>query len=318
MHGIMLCGAVDELHARGMLSGMRTFVGSSIGAVCGAALALGASPRALSAMFRTVVCELGVEVPSQVGTLGVALGGLGAMDGASKRDAIAWVLSNAGHRPETLTFRRMLARTGRTLVVCGSNVTTGRVDVYSPETTPRMLVLDALEISTCVPLVFRPVDRDGCLLLDGGVFNHLPVDLAPDPSTALALNIERRRARFEVRSVLHLARALVLGLGSQAAASRACLAGLTLALHSDLPTSLFGDRGGLGGRRRLPASVFDELLRQGRLQAGEGLDREAARAAACAAAGRVMPGPTAEHTGTPTASPPPAGGATATPPARRT
>ena len=77
-----------------------------------------------------------------------------------------------------ITFRALREHSGKELYVYASNISTNFGEVYSPEHTPRMRVVDAVRRSMSIPLFFRAVrdDRED-VFVDGGVINNYPVKL---------------------------------------------------------------------------------------------------------------------------------------------
>ena len=77
-----------------------------------------------------------------------------------------------------ITFKALQEHTGKDLYVYASNVSTNYGEIYSPEHTPRMRVVDAVRRSMSIPLFFRAVrdDRED-VFVDGGVINNYPVKI---------------------------------------------------------------------------------------------------------------------------------------------
>ena len=77
-----------------------------------------------------------------------------------------------------ITFKALREHSGKELYVYASNISTNFGEVYSPEHTPRMRVVDAVRRSMSIPLFFRAVrdDRED-VFVDGGVINNYPVKL---------------------------------------------------------------------------------------------------------------------------------------------
>ena len=64
------------------------------------------------------------------------------------------------------------------LYVVGTNLTKQRSEIYSHETTPDMLIVDAVRISMGIPFFFQCVkNKDGDILVDGGVANNYPIKM---------------------------------------------------------------------------------------------------------------------------------------------
>lgn len=77
-----------------------------------------------------------------------------------------------------VTFRALQEYSGKALYVYASNLSTKFGEVYSPEHTPRMRVVDAVRRSMSIPLFFRAVRDDrGDVFVDGGAINNYPVKL---------------------------------------------------------------------------------------------------------------------------------------------
>lgn len=77
-----------------------------------------------------------------------------------------------------VSFKALQEHTGKQLYVYASNLSTNFGEVYSPEHTPRMRVVDAVRRSMSIPLFFRAVRDDRKdVFVDGGVINNFPVKL---------------------------------------------------------------------------------------------------------------------------------------------
>ncbi len=51
-------------------------------------------------------------------------------------------------------------------------------------------VAEAIRATIAVPEIFRPVSKDGCMLVDGGILNNVPVDLARSMGAEVTLAID--------------------------------------------------------------------------------------------------------------------------------
>ena len=77
-----------------------------------------------------------------------------------------------------ITFKALKEHSGKELYVYASNLSTHFGEVYSPEHTPRMRVVDAVRRSMSIPLFFRAVRDDRKdVFVDGGAINNYPVKL---------------------------------------------------------------------------------------------------------------------------------------------
>jgi predicted acylesterase/phospholipase RssA len=170
-------GCVRYLEHIGALPGaVRTFVGTSAGAVLAFLCALGLSAdQALAWALQHV--RSGDLTTLDVDGLLLLPERLGIDDGARLVGALRAAL-RAALGCEDATFAELAKTTGRNLVVCACNVTLERHEFFGVDTTPDVSVLTALRMSCCLPILFTPVEHDGCLYVDGGLLANLPVDFA--------------------------------------------------------------------------------------------------------------------------------------------
>jgi len=77
-----------------------------------------------------------------------------------------------------ITFKDLQEYSSKALYIYASNLSTMFGEVYSPEHTPRMRIVDAVRRSMSIPLFFRTVrdDRDD-VFVDGGAINNYPIKL---------------------------------------------------------------------------------------------------------------------------------------------
>lgn len=119
---------------------------------------------------------------------------LGLFPGCRAHAFLGSVIVRGGGTP-TMTFADHHLHFRRKLVVTGSNMETGRTELFSVDHTPAMQVADAVRISMGLPLLFKPVrispaaasritdgasvagsvSRYAGLWVDGGLWNNLPI-----------------------------------------------------------------------------------------------------------------------------------------------
>lgn len=177
VRGIALASAVVELDKLGIYSQIRRFAGSSAGAIVATALAVGYTP------FETADIALGLDFKRFVDD-----------SGGIVRDA-ARVISNYGYCKgeyflqwaENLifaktgcpryTFGALKRDRGVDLIITGTNLTKRKLDLFSSDTVPDMAISDAIRISMSLPIIFIPVEHNGCVYVDGGVLCNYPIDV---------------------------------------------------------------------------------------------------------------------------------------------
>lgn len=155
--------ALDEMGIRPV-----AIAGSSIGAIMGAGMAAGMSGRDIRAYAQTVLANRG-EVLTRMwrarpGSFGEMMAGgftFGQFD-------VARILRSflPGAVPQTFAELRI------PLQVTATDYYGHALAVFSEGDLP-----SAIAASSAIPAVFRPVQRDGKLLVDGGIYNPVPFDL---------------------------------------------------------------------------------------------------------------------------------------------
>lgn len=155
--------ALDELGIRPV-----AIAGSSIGAIMGAGMAAGMSGRDMRHYAYTVLSNR-AEVLSRIwrarpGSFGeMVAGGFGFSQFDIERILRSFLPSAVPQTFDELAIPLQVTATdyyGHSLAVFGEG------DLQS-----------ALAASAAIPAVFRPVKRDGRLLVDGGIYNPVPFDL---------------------------------------------------------------------------------------------------------------------------------------------
>lgn len=175
--GLTQLGACLELHSRGLMDGVESVSGTSVGAINAAAVAMKADPFQLERLATTM--DLGALADSTFGLI---------------RNSISLFWRFGWHRGEELTdFLRDLVNqlTGSEtttlgdldmdLSVVGFNLDRRAVRIFSPASSPGVEIAQALRISASIPLYYRAVKMDGDLWVDGGIGMNYPLRLWDGP-----------------------------------------------------------------------------------------------------------------------------------------
>jgi predicted acylesterase/phospholipase RssA len=81
-----------------------------------------------------------------------------------------------------ITFKELGQKTGRNLVITGSNISTAKVEYFSIDSCPDMLVVDAIRISISLPFVMKPVIYKDYIYVDASLFNNFPIEYFQQPN----------------------------------------------------------------------------------------------------------------------------------------
>lgn len=151
------------------LQHVQCFVGSSSGALVAMMLSIGYTVRQMTQLF----FSLNIERYQSL-RLDLILTKMGLDDGKRILTLLAGFLI-AKQLSKNITFSELYEKTGKTLIMTGTNITLSRCEYFSHMTTPDMPVLLALRISMCYPFVFQPVLYNKCYYVDGALLDDFPI-----------------------------------------------------------------------------------------------------------------------------------------------
>lgn len=200
--GIAYSGCIRALHELGALQGIETLGGSSAGSIISYVVALGYTPdeiekivrktdfgeflecpgnRLVKVNLQKILTKKGYakKHPAQTEIVRERLFKTNAMSTNTTVKAFLDKLCTDKYG-KALTFKELYEKTGKTLVITGCDIGTRQEKYNSWETTPNLLVQDAVLASMSIPMVFPPIklydDEDFCVV-DGGTLNNLPVNI---------------------------------------------------------------------------------------------------------------------------------------------
>lgn len=176
--GIAMLGSMAYLVEHDLLKGVWQYVGSSVGAVVAAVMAMGRSPDDL---FSKHVLPFTYSPDIDITRLERNFG----LD--SGKNLEKWIDTLI---PPHTTFSSLYDAHGKSLVVCVTNLNTHSAEYLSKETSPDLHVRKALRMSCSVPLYFSAVRHDGYLYVDGGVSNNFPVQQAINNGGSRVLGVQ--------------------------------------------------------------------------------------------------------------------------------
>lgn len=154
---------LGALHRKSVVR-YRVIAGTSIGAIIGALIAVGYEPLEL----------LRVMPDSTLITPDLQPVGFGVASQEPLTRFIETLLKEKCNG-ELLTFSEIHTRLDVDLIVTGTCLETQRSEHFHRHSHPHMLVIDALRISCCVPLLFPHIQYKGKTYVDGFVTDNFPL-----------------------------------------------------------------------------------------------------------------------------------------------
>ena len=173
MKGIAHVGALEVLEARGLLSSVKEYLGTSAGALISFCIVIGYTLCELRSL-----CSVLDFTQTQNLDLDTILNfptGLGLDDGKNVEKFLG-VLIRAKGLSETITFEEFYSKkpSAPRLRVFATNLDTMSLTEFSIQ-TPRVPLLFAVRASMAIPFLFTPLkDFSGNLLVDGALISQFP------------------------------------------------------------------------------------------------------------------------------------------------
>jgi NTE family protein len=171
--GIAFIGALEKLLEKNifLLSDIKTFVGTSAGAMISFLLNLGWSVNEIKDFVLNFNFN---KLTSEVNSISF-FENFGIQDG-DRIQLLFIKFLESKLNVKDITFEELYNKTGKKLLVIGTNITKSEEVVFSYKTTPNFSVILALRISVSIPIIFKPVKYENEFYVDGGVVNNFPIN----------------------------------------------------------------------------------------------------------------------------------------------
>lgn len=163
------------------ISKITTFGGSSIGAITALVLCLGYTITDMvdfTLNFNFGFLEPIVNCENLFGNYGLA--------DNNKVPIIIGNFIKTKTDKNDLTFLELYKLTNKKLIITGSNITDLTIEYFSYLTTPNMSIILAIQISSCIPVIFNPITYNDKYYVDGCIADVMPISQC-NPFTTLAL-----------------------------------------------------------------------------------------------------------------------------------
>lgn len=188
--GVRVLGHVGVLVAlveEGLATGVREWWGCSGGALCALLGALGVSAGWMRDCMAALDLRLLGAVEEEMVSNFFRVWGVNS--GRAWMEYVGRVLETWEPGIAGWTFADLAAaRPGVRYCVVATNLTRGRLDVFSAETTPGLRILEAMRASCAVPLFYSPwVSPSGEVFCDGAVVEQFPWESIGDKDGTLVV-----------------------------------------------------------------------------------------------------------------------------------
>lgn len=182
LNGIAYLGIIKYLEEHKLLNNITHYIGTSIGGVICYLLTINYSSNELYNFckyfnFKQVIDKINIDN---------FINYYGLLD-SNILKIVLKNLSKAKNIDFNITFQEHFNLTKKKITVCGCCLNNFKSYFFNYENTPDMKILDALLISSAIPLVFKPIEYNDKLWLDGGITNNYPFDYCDDIKNTLGI-----------------------------------------------------------------------------------------------------------------------------------
>lgn len=186
--GLMLLGALEYIyqHKQTEISSINHYIGTSIGSIISYLLIIGYKPEELIAYL--------ISNKFFQHFKNIDLISLSNCEGGFDWDIIKNYIFDLTQKKlgyHNLTMLDLYNKYNKTLTCTTYNYTKQQIEYISHITEPNLPCVDALRMSSNIPLYFSKFEYNGCKYLDGCLINNFPVNLLSENDHALALNITK-------------------------------------------------------------------------------------------------------------------------------
>ena len=186
VRGLVFVGCIDVLEKQNYFPFIKNFVGASVGSIFALFLACKYSSTEIKTFIKTHSANPKYTQLKIKNILNV-YATCGLDDGQGLTEISKLILTQKGYDSET-TFLELGKKSGKNLIITGSNITKHTIEYFNIDNTPDMPVHIAIRISTCIPMMFVPVLYKECYYLDSCVYNNFPIEyFKREPTTTCGI-----------------------------------------------------------------------------------------------------------------------------------
>lgn len=178
--GISYIGIIQGLEEYNMINNIKTYAGTSIGAIFSFILNIGYNSNEM----KTIIKELEINKLCEM----IDFKDYGFDDGMRIINFIKMLMEKKKIKYD-ITFKELYEMTKKKLIICVCNLTLKRSEYLNYKTNPNMKILTALRMSFSIPIIFCPIKYNNEYYIDGGIINNLPYNIFKNPNKILCINI---------------------------------------------------------------------------------------------------------------------------------
>jgi len=173
--GIVYLGILKFLEEIGIINDFECFYGTSVGSIMAVLISIGYTVRELEYLLtKTKIAELISLDNLNIETF---LSNFGFFQ-PLKLYKLIRLLIEKKTGIINITFRQHYEKYQKKVVITGSCISEFKCYYFSVDTYPDMSIIDAITISTCIPILFQPIEFENKMFIDGAIYDNFPIQQA--------------------------------------------------------------------------------------------------------------------------------------------
>jgi predicted acylesterase/phospholipase RssA len=174
IRGFSALGLLQKLYENNLMTNITNYAGTSVGSAISFLLIIGYFPLDI---FK-ILCDIDFKCFLENPLIDELFNS--SHIGVYSQSRILLVIEKMAiikNIPKNITFKELYDKFNKTLYITGSCLNTLSCTTFSHITHPNMSVITAISISSCIPFLFKPVNYENALWIDGGCLNNYPIDI---------------------------------------------------------------------------------------------------------------------------------------------
>jgi NTE family protein len=195
LYGFLIIGCMKKLIEDEYikLENIKKIVSTSAGSICALFYILGYTNNEILKYIHSVDLE-NIMNESSIDNL---LINFGLNDGEYLQNKFSEII-NAKLNVTDITFKELYEKTNIEFCILVTNFTKSRQEIFSHIETPELLLITALKITCCIPLIFKPILLNDNYYLDGALISNIGLDICnPDTTLGFLINNEVENRKLE-------------------------------------------------------------------------------------------------------------------------
>ena len=196
--GCVLLGALEALDDTLRLSRIKHIIGSSVGGIIATLMCIGYRPNEMNDIFLKINLSDYRNIKAT---------NLFTKYGVDNCKAIITLLKACILQKINtwdITFKELYDYNQMTLILTGSDISNSKTVYYNVETTPNMVIMDALRITISYPILYEPIyDKiNECYVVDGALISQYPIDYFKHIKSKIGICFESNKYKKDITNII--------------------------------------------------------------------------------------------------------------------